>query len=81
MLHSSLKETIKTAIDRFSQMGILDKTAYQTKRGNASLFLRSSAESLPKIQEILEWLGSHRGFSKKNQDMIFREIDETIMRT
>lgn len=80
-LHSCLKETIKTAIERFQQMGVLDTTAYLTRRGNSSQFLRSPAESLPRIQEILEWLGSHRNFSKKDQGAIFTEIDETIMRT
>ena len=81
MLHSCLKETIKTAIERFGQMGLLDTTAYLTRRGNSSQFLRSPAESLPRIQEMLEWMGSHRSFSKKDQGMIFTEIDETIMRT
>ena len=28
MLHSCLKETIKTAIERFHQMGVLDTTSY-----------------------------------------------------
>ena len=79
MLHSCLKETIKTAVERFEQMGLLDATAYLTKHGNSSQFLRSQAESLPRIQEILEWMGSHRSFSKKDQDMIFTKIDEVIM--
>ena len=81
MLHSCLKETIKTAIERFEQMGVLETTSYQTKRGNSSHFTRSPVESMPKIQEMLEWMGSHRSFSKKDQAMIFTEIDETVMRT
>ena len=65
MLHSCLKQTIKTAIERFELMGLLESTAYLTKRGNSSQFLRSPAESLTKISELLEWMGPHRSFSKE----------------
>ena len=40
MLHSCLKQTIKTALERYQSMGLLEITAYLTKKGNSTVFLR-----------------------------------------
>ena len=54
MLHSCLKETINTAIERFEQMKLLETTTYKNKKGNMTVFLRSPAESSKSITEIVE---------------------------
>lgn len=81
MLHSCLSETIKTAIERFEQMGLLEMTAYATKKGNTTVFLRAAAESKTRIGEQLALFSAHRNFSKAEQQGIFGEIDQVLMRT
>jgi hypothetical protein len=53
MLHSCLQEIIKTAIERFGNMGLLEVTSYATSKGSSKAFLQCPAESSAKIQELL----------------------------
>ena len=46
-LHSCVKESIMTALSRFTQMEILEETAYLTKKGNSTVFVRCPSESGP----------------------------------
>ena len=63
-LHSCLKETIKSALERFEQMGLLETTTYKTKKGNMTVFLRSPAESVNPISKLLDQMHQHRHISK-----------------
>ena len=81
MLHSCLKETILTALTRFSQMGLLETTSYLTRKGNSTNFLRCPSECGPKMKELQDRLSKDRNFSKSHQQTIFTEIDDVIMRT
>ena len=49
MLHSCLKEIIMSALSRFAQMDMIEETAYLTKKGNSTMFLRCPSESGPKL--------------------------------
>ncbi len=68
MLHSCLKETIMTALSRFMQMGLLQYTAYLTKKGNSTIFMRAPSESQSKVRELLDRLQKDRNFDKNHQD-------------
>lgn len=81
MLHSCLKATIKSAIERYSQMGLLEMTSYLTKDGSKSVFLRCPVEGGKRLRELLSRLSAHRPFGESEQNVIFTEIDEVIMRT
>jgi len=70
-----------SALSRFTQMGMIEETAYLTKKGNSTVFLRCPSESGPKLQELVTRLTKDRGFSAQYQNKIFSEIDEVIMRT
>ena len=49
MLHSCIKEIIMSALSRFAQMEMIEETAYLTKKGNSTMFIRCPSESGPKL--------------------------------
>ena len=63
MLHSCLKETIMSAVSRYTQMGMIEETAYLTKKGNSTVFLRCPSESGPQLQALISRLTKDRSFS------------------
>ena len=65
-LHSCLKETIRTALDRFEQMAFIEATAFATKKGSTTKFVRCQAEKKADVQDLLERLHRHRSFSKED---------------
>lgn len=79
-VHSCLMETIRNAIERFEQLGLLQIRAYTNAKGTATFFLQCPAESKPKISQILDQIIHHRKYTKEQQDAMFGEVDEAIMR-
>ena len=81
MLHSCLNETISTAIERFEQMSLLEKTEYKSKKGEMTVFLRSPADNISQIRKVIEQILKNRNFEEKDLSAIFTETDDVIMRT
>jgi len=71
MLHSCIKETILTALSRFSELGLLETTSYLTKKGNSTVFLRCTSESRPTMRILMERLSEDRAFSKNHLGKIY----------
>lgn len=80
-LHSCLIETIETAIMRYEQLGFVERRAYVTKKGNTTLFMHCPAESKPKIDVTFSQLSQHRKLNQSQQEQLFNQIDEAIVRT
>ena len=80
-LQSSLKEVIETAIERFEQMGFIEIRAYMTKKGSTTLFLQCAAESKPKIHDLWKKLRLHRSTTREQENTVYAQVEETILRT
>ena len=79
-LHSCLKEIITTALDRFEQIGFISVKGYATKKGSTTLFLQCPAESKPAIDELQQKIRSHRKITREQQNIVFNQVEETILR-
>jgi len=79
-LHACLIEVIKTAMDRFAQMGFVEMRAYGNKDGRTSEFLQSLAEAKPRVEEQLAAVMAVRPFTEKEISTIDTEIQEAVQR-
>ena len=80
-LHSCLKEIIKTALDRYKQLGFLIQSSYTSAQGQPTTFLHSPGECKPKVQDLLSVLREHHTITENDYEVLFKEVEQCILRT